>query len=56
VRHDRRLHVPDQRPLRRAEEGVRLDVGRAGPRAEASVFVLDEEFADEGFAQAGVCC
>lgn len=46
VRDDGRLHVPDQCPLRRAEEGVRLDVGRAGAGAEAAVFVFDEEFAD----------
>lgn len=28
------------------------DVGGAGSRAEASCFVLEEEFADNGFAEA----
>ena len=52
VRDHRRLHVPDQRPLRRAEEGVALDVGRACASSEAAVLVLDEEFADQGFTEA----
>lgn len=44
--------MPDQRPLRRPEEGVRLDVGGARASAEAPVLVFDEELADEGFAEA----
>ena len=35
-----------------AEEGVGFDVGGAGAGAEAAEFVFDEEFADEGFAEA----
>ena len=35
-----------------AEEGVELDVGGAGAGAESAEFVFDEEFADEGFAEA----
>jgi len=47
-----RLHVSEQSPLGGAEEGVRFDVGGAGSGAEASCFVFDEEFADDGFAEA----
>ena len=47
VRDDGRFHVADQRPLGRAEEGMVLDVGGAGARAETAVLVFDEELPDE---------
>lgn len=47
--------MPDQRPLRRAEEGVRLDVRGAGARAQTAVLVFDEQLADERFAEASGC-
>lgn len=47
-----RLHVSEEGPLGGAEEGVRFDVRGAGSGAEASCFVFDEEFADDGFAEA----
>jgi len=37
-----------------AEEGVVFHVGGAGTGAETAVLVFDQEFADEGFAEAGV--
>lgn len=46
--------MPDQSPLRGAEEGMGLDVRGAGAGAQAAVLVFDEELADEGFAEAGV--
>ena len=39
-------------PLRGAEEGVGFHIGGAGAGADAAEFVFDEEFADEGFAEA----
>lgn len=49
-----RFHVAQERPLRVAEERVGFDVRGAGAGADAAEFVFDEEFADEGFAEAGL--
>lgn len=43
--------MPQQGPLRAAEEWVRFDVRGAGARADAAELVFDEEFADQGFAE-----
>lgn len=45
--------VAQQGPGGGAEERVGFDVRGAGARAEAAELVFDEEFADEGFAEAG---
>ena len=52
IGHDGRFHVAEEGPGGGAEEGVRFYVGGAGAGAEAAEFVFDEEFADEGFAEA----
>jgi len=52
VRDDGGLAVAEEGPGGGAEEGVGFDVGGAGAGAEAAEFVFDEEFADEGFAEA----
>ena len=44
--------MAEQGPLRCAEERVGFDVRGAGSGAETTHFVFDEEFADEGFAEA----
>lgn len=46
--------MAEESPLGIAEEGVGFDVGGTGAGADAPEFVFDEEFADEGFAEAGV--
>ena len=46
--------VAQQRPLGRSEEGVAFDVSGAGARAEAAAFVLEQELADEGFAETAI--
>ena len=51
-RDDGRLRMPQQRPLCRAEEGVRLDVGCARPRPEPPELGFDQKLPDEGFAEA----
>lgn len=50
VGHDGGFGVAEQGPGGLAEEGVRFDVGGAGAGAKAAELVLDEQFADEGFA------
>lgn len=52
VRDDGRLHVADQRPLGRPEEGMVFDVGGARARAETAILVFDEELPDERLASA----
>jgi hypothetical protein len=52
---DGRLHVSNQGPLRRAEEGMRLDVRCASASAQPSVLVLDEQLAHQRFAEARTC-
>lgn len=49
-----RFHVAQERPLGVAEERVGFDVRGAGAGADAAEFVFDEQFADEGFAEAGL--
>jgi hypothetical protein len=51
VWEDGRFGVPEERPLRCAEEGVRFYVGGASAGAQAAEFVFCEEFADEEFAE-----
>ena len=51
VRHDRRLHVSNKRPLRSAEEGMGFDVGRAGPGTQSSVLILDQQLSNKRFTQ-----
>ena len=53
VGHHGRFHVAQERPLGVAEERVGFDVRGAGAGADAAEFVFDEQFADEGFAEAG---
>lgn len=43
----RRLHMPQESPGCRAEEGVGLDVRSASTRAEATQLVFYEQFTDE---------
>lgn len=45
--------MAEEGPLGGAEERVGLHVRGAGAGADAAEFVFDEEFADEGFAEAG---
>jgi hypothetical protein len=45
--------VAEQRPRGAAEEGVVLHVGCTGAGTQAAEFVLDEELADQGLAEAG---
>ncbi len=45
--------MAQERPLGVAEERVGFDVRGAGAGADAAEFVFDEQFADEGFAEAG---
>ena len=52
VRDHGRLRVSQEGPGGGAEEGVGFDVGGAGAGAEPAELVFDEEFADEGFAEA----
>lgn len=47
IRHHRRLRVPQQRPGCCAEERMRLDIRRASPRSQPSVFVLDQQFPNQ---------
>ena len=44
--------MAEESPLSRAEEWVGFHVGRAGAGTDAAEFVFDEEFADEGLAEA----
>ena len=44
--------MAEEGPLGRAEKGVGFHVRGAGAGADAPGFVFDEEFADEGFAEA----
>lgn len=52
VGDDRWFRMSEQSPGCLPEERMRLDVGSACARSESAQFVLDEEFADERFAQA----
>lgn len=42
VRNNGRLHMSDESPLRRAEEGVYFDVRGTGSGAKSSILVLDQ--------------
>ena len=44
--------MAEEGPLGCAEEGVGFDVRGAGAGADAAELVFNEEFADEGFAEA----
>jgi len=52
VRDDGRFGMAEESPRGAAEEGVGFHVGGAGAGAESTEFVFDEEFANEGFAEA----
>ena len=52
VRDHGGFHVAQEGPLRGAEEGVGFHIRGAGAGADAAEFVFDEEFANEGFAEA----
>lgn len=42
IRHDGRLHVSNQSPLRGSKEWMSLDIRRACARAKTTVLILDE--------------
>ena len=44
--------MAEEGPLGGAEKGVGFYVRSAGARADTALFVFDEEFADERFAEA----
>ena len=46
--------MPQKRPLSRPEERVSFDIGSTRARANATEFVLDEQLADQGFAEASI--
>lgn len=45
------LHMPEESPLRGAEERVRFDVRSACAGAESTHFVFDEQFSDKRLAE-----
>jgi len=55
VRDDRRLHVTKKRPLRGFEKGCSLDVRGTGTRAQSFGLILDQEFANQAFAETRKC-
>lgn len=45
--------MPQQRPLRGAEEGVGFNIRSSRARADTAQFIFDEKFSDKGSAEAG---